>query len=137
MLKPLLGTNTWDRFEMRIHKRVIDLVSPSDVVRQIVRLLLVSDVREVKLTQIRPRFRLSLVCKWRSRLRMTPLPQQERCRTDSSNRNITSIHSLSAIFTLYFHSQYRSLSSQHRLLSSQTPITLIHYTYRFLNFYLL
>lgn len=30
------GTNTWDRFQMRIHKRVIDLVSTSDIVRQIV-----------------------------------------------------------------------------------------------------
>lgn len=29
------GTNTWDRFEMRIHKRVIDLYSKADVVRQI------------------------------------------------------------------------------------------------------
>ncbi len=29
------GTNTWDRFEMRIHKRVIDLYSQADVVRQI------------------------------------------------------------------------------------------------------
>merc|ERR1711964_277442 len=29
------GTNTWDKFEMRIHKRVIDLHSPSDIVRQI------------------------------------------------------------------------------------------------------
>lgn len=29
------GTNTWDAFEMRIHKRVIDLHSPSEVVRQI------------------------------------------------------------------------------------------------------
>jgi small subunit ribosomal protein S20e len=29
------GTNTWDRFEMRIHKRLIDLHSPSDVVKQI------------------------------------------------------------------------------------------------------
>merc|ERR1719444_578074 len=29
------GTNTWDRFEMRIHKRVIDLNSPSDVVKEI------------------------------------------------------------------------------------------------------
>merc|ERR1711924_303970 len=26
------GTNTWDRFEMRIHKRVIDLHSPSETV---------------------------------------------------------------------------------------------------------
>lgn len=29
------GTNTWDVFEMRIHKRIIDLYSPSDVVKQI------------------------------------------------------------------------------------------------------
>mmetsp|Transcript_4527 Transcript_4527/g.6423 ORF Transcript_4527/g.6423 Transcript_4527/m.6423 type:complete len:132 (+) Transcript_4527:42-437(+) len=29
------GTNTWDRFEMRIHKRVLDLHSPSEVVKQI------------------------------------------------------------------------------------------------------
>jgi len=29
------GTNTWDRFEMRIHKRLIDLHTTSDVVKQI------------------------------------------------------------------------------------------------------
>merc|ERR1711934_232226 len=29
------GTNTWDRYEMRIHKRVIDLYSPPEVVKQI------------------------------------------------------------------------------------------------------
>ncbi|OVA12853.1 Ribosomal protein S10 [Macleaya cordata] len=29
------GTNTFDRFELRIHKRVIDLVSSSEVVKQI------------------------------------------------------------------------------------------------------
>lgn len=29
------GTNTWDRFEMRIHKRLIDLHSPVEVVKQI------------------------------------------------------------------------------------------------------
>ena len=29
------GTNTWDRYEMRIHKRVIDLHSPSEIVKQI------------------------------------------------------------------------------------------------------
>merc|ERR1712070_390374 len=29
------GTNTWDRWEMRVHKRIIDLHSPSEVVRQI------------------------------------------------------------------------------------------------------
>ena len=32
------GTNTFDRFEMRIHKRVIDLHSPSEIVKQIVSL---------------------------------------------------------------------------------------------------
>merc|ERR1712167_150161 len=29
------GTNTWDRYEMRIHKRLIDLHSPSEIVKQI------------------------------------------------------------------------------------------------------
>merc|ERR1711964_581363 len=29
------GTNTWDRFEMRVHKRLIDLHSPAEVVKQI------------------------------------------------------------------------------------------------------
>jgi small subunit ribosomal protein S20e len=29
------GTNTWDHFEMRIHKRIIDLQAPSEVVKQI------------------------------------------------------------------------------------------------------
>ncbi|KAJ6978087.1 hypothetical protein NC653_029860 [Populus alba x Populus x berolinensis] len=29
------GTNTWDRFELRVHKRVIDLFSSADVVKQI------------------------------------------------------------------------------------------------------
>ena len=29
------GTNTWDRYEMRIHKRLIDLHSPPEVVKQI------------------------------------------------------------------------------------------------------
>merc|ERR1712178_518548 len=29
------GTNTWDKMEMRIHKRLIDLHSPQDVVKQI------------------------------------------------------------------------------------------------------
>merc|ERR1711862_1087360 len=29
------GTNTWDRFEMRFHKRLIDLHSPTSVVKQI------------------------------------------------------------------------------------------------------
>ena len=29
------GSKTWDRFQMRIHKRVIDLQSPSEIVKQI------------------------------------------------------------------------------------------------------
>mmetsp|Transcript_19830 Transcript_19830/g.25532 ORF Transcript_19830/g.25532 Transcript_19830/m.25532 type:complete len:123 (+) Transcript_19830:84-452(+) len=29
------GTNTWDRFEMRIHKRIIDLHAPSKAVKSI------------------------------------------------------------------------------------------------------
>ncbi|XP_033146319.1 40S ribosomal protein S20-2 [Brassica rapa] len=29
------GNNTWDRFELRVHKRVIDLFSSPDVVKQI------------------------------------------------------------------------------------------------------
>merc|ERR1712222_142561 len=29
------GMNTWDRFQLRIHKRLIDLHSPADVVKQI------------------------------------------------------------------------------------------------------
>jgi len=29
------GTNTWDRFEMRIHKRLIDLHATSEVVKQV------------------------------------------------------------------------------------------------------
>jgi ribosomal protein S10 len=32
------GKKTWDRFEMRIHKRVIDLYSPSDILKEIVSL---------------------------------------------------------------------------------------------------
>ena len=33
------GSKTWDRFEMRIHKRLIDLHSPSEIVKQIVSFL--------------------------------------------------------------------------------------------------
>ncbi|CAI2184134.1 165_t:CDS:2 [Funneliformis geosporum] len=29
------GSKTWDRYEMRIHKRLIDLLSPSEIVKQI------------------------------------------------------------------------------------------------------
>lgn len=30
------GSKTWDRYQMRIHKRIIDLHSPSEIVKQIV-----------------------------------------------------------------------------------------------------
>jgi small subunit ribosomal protein S20e len=29
------GSKTWDRFEMRIHKRIIDLHAPTEMVKQI------------------------------------------------------------------------------------------------------
>jgi small subunit ribosomal protein S20e len=29
------GTNTWDRYEMRIHKRVVDLYCPSELVKEV------------------------------------------------------------------------------------------------------
>ena len=47
---PCGGTNSaWDRFEMRIHKRVIDLHSPSEVVTQITSIPIESGV-EVEVT---------------------------------------------------------------------------------------
>ena len=30
------GSKTWDRYEMRIHKRLIDFHSPSEIVKQII-----------------------------------------------------------------------------------------------------
>ena len=32
------GSKTWDRFEMSIHKRLIDLFSPSEIVKQVKKL---------------------------------------------------------------------------------------------------
>ncbi len=43
------GTNSWDRFEMRIHKRLIDLHAKSDVVKQITAITLAPGV-EVEVT---------------------------------------------------------------------------------------
>ncbi|KAJ1921698.1 40S ribosomal protein S20 [Mycoemilia scoparia] len=43
------GSKTWDRFEMRIHKRVIDLHSPSEIVKQITSIALEPGV-EVEVT---------------------------------------------------------------------------------------
>lgn len=39
------GTKTWDRFEMKIHKRLIDLHSPSEVVKQITSISIEPDVQ--------------------------------------------------------------------------------------------
>ena len=36
------GSKTWDRYQMRIHKRIIDLHSPSEIVKQIVSFLSLS-----------------------------------------------------------------------------------------------
>ena len=38
------GTNTWDRWEMRVHKRVIDLYSPPETVKQITSIAIEPDV---------------------------------------------------------------------------------------------
>ena len=43
------GTNTFDRFELRIHKRLIDLHSPADVVKQITSITIETGV-EVEVT---------------------------------------------------------------------------------------
>ncbi|KAE8215775.1 hypothetical protein CF319_g1039 [Tilletia indica] len=43
------GSKTWDRFEMRIHKRLIDLHSPSEIVKQITSISLEPGV-EVEVT---------------------------------------------------------------------------------------
>jgi len=45
------GTNSWDRLEMRIHKRLIDLVSPSDAVKQITSITIEPGV-EVEITMV-------------------------------------------------------------------------------------
>ena len=38
------GSKTWDRFEMRIHKRIIDLHSAAETVKQIVSLFKIMDL---------------------------------------------------------------------------------------------
>jgi len=43
------GSKTWDRYQMRIHKRLIDLHSPSEIVRQITSINIDPDV-EVEVT---------------------------------------------------------------------------------------
>ena len=49
------GTNSWDRFEMRIHKRLIDLHSPSEIVKQITSISIEPGVEvEVTIADIEP-----------------------------------------------------------------------------------
>ncbi|MCO5590037.1 hypothetical protein L7F22_044006 [Adiantum nelumboides] len=43
------GSKTWDRYELRIHKRLIDLHSPSEIVKQITSISLEPGV-EVEVT---------------------------------------------------------------------------------------
>ncbi len=45
------GSKTWDRYELRIHKRLIDLNSPAEIVKQITRISLEPGV-EVEVTMI-------------------------------------------------------------------------------------
>merc|ERR1711978_32409 len=45
------GSKTWDKFQMRIHKRVIDLHSPSEIVKQITSINIEPGV-EVEVVQI-------------------------------------------------------------------------------------
>jgi len=47
------GSKTWDRYEMRIHKRLIDLHSPSEIVKQIVSFVFLGVV-SMKVVQKRP-----------------------------------------------------------------------------------
>ena len=45
------GTNTWDKYELRIHRRVIDLGADDKAIRQLMRLRIPDDVFiEVSLT---------------------------------------------------------------------------------------
>ncbi|KAM0790253.1 40S ribosomal protein S20 [Microbotryomycetes sp. NB124-2] len=43
------GSKTWDTYEMRVHKRLIDLTSPAEVVKQITSMSIESGV-EVEVT---------------------------------------------------------------------------------------
>jgi small subunit ribosomal protein S10 len=45
------GTNTWDKYELRIHRRVIDMGADDKAIRQLMRLRIPDDVYiEVSLT---------------------------------------------------------------------------------------
>merc|ERR1719198_2558439 len=47
------GTNTWDRFQMRIHKRLVDLNASSDAVRDITTIT-ISPLVDVEVTIMDP-----------------------------------------------------------------------------------
>uniref|UniRef100_A0A8C8YUC0 Small ribosomal subunit protein uS10 n=1 Tax=Prolemur simus TaxID=1328070 RepID=A0A8C8YUC0_PROSS len=49
------GSKTWDRFQMRIHKRLIDLHSPSEIVKQITSISIEPGVELVEFTDVEPR----------------------------------------------------------------------------------
>uniref|UniRef100_A0A2K6FQ27 Small ribosomal subunit protein uS10 n=1 Tax=Propithecus coquereli TaxID=379532 RepID=A0A2K6FQ27_PROCO len=48
------GSKTWDRFQMRIHKRLIDLHSPSEIVKQITSISIEPGVELVEFTVVEP-----------------------------------------------------------------------------------
>jgi small subunit ribosomal protein S20e len=54
------GFKTWDRFEMTIHKRVIDIVSPTEVVKQITNINIENGVEGAYFFYIPHYFRLEL-----------------------------------------------------------------------------
>ncbi|PNI42362.1 RPS20 isoform 2 [Pan troglodytes] len=48
------GSKTWDRFQMRIHKRLIDLHSPSEIVKQITSISIEPGVELIESTDTEP-----------------------------------------------------------------------------------
>ncbi|KAI2550041.1 40S ribosomal protein S20 isoform X1 [Piliocolobus tephrosceles] len=48
------GSKTWDRFQMRIHKRLIDLHSPSEIVKQITSISIEPGVELIESTDAEP-----------------------------------------------------------------------------------
>ena len=49
------GSKTWDRYELKIHKRLIDLHASSEVVKEIVRHVSALQVSDVLLFALDPR----------------------------------------------------------------------------------
>merc|ERR1712099_167341 len=49
------GSKTWDRYQMRIHKRIIDLHAPSEVVKQITSISIEPGVEVLLLPTLRLR----------------------------------------------------------------------------------